>query len=388
MPAFYEFFAGGGMARAGLGNAWSCLFANDFDAKKVASYQSNWGADDILWRDVAQVSTSDLPGIPDLVWASSPCQDFSLAGKGMGLGNSADEARTRSGSFWPFWALVTQLRKEGRSPKAVVLENVPGLLTSKGGADFADVCSTICASGYRLGAIQIDAKLFLPQSRARVFIIAVRNDVVIPKALIADGTDSAFTSRAVNAAFAGLDEAVKKSWISWSLPHPDGKSIPLGKIIEDEPTDVAWHSEKQTAALLASMTPLHQGKVEAAKRKKGRAVGTLYRRTRPTIDGGRTVRAEVRFDDVAGCLRTPSGGSSRQKILVVEDGRVRSRLLSGREAARLMGLPDSYVLPPRYNDAYHLAGDGVAVPVVRHIAENLLEPLFANDVQGALIAAE
>lgn len=387
MPAFYEFFAGGGMARAGLGNAWTCLFANDFDAKKVASYQSNWGADDILWRDVAQVSTSDLPGIPDLVWASSPCQDFSLAGKGMGLGNSADEARTRSGSFWPFWALMAQLRKEGRSPKAVVLENVPGLLTSKGGADFADVCSTICASGYRLGAIQIDAKLFLPQSRARVFIIAVRNDVVIPKALIADGTDSAFTSRAVNAAFACLDEAVKKTWISWSLPKPDGNSIPLGEIIEDEPTDVTWHSEKQTAALLASMTSLHQGKVEAAKRIKGRAVGTLYRRTRPTIDGGRTVRAEVRFDDVAGCLRTPSGGSSRQKILVVEDGRVRSRLLSGREAARLMGLPDSYVLPPRYNDAYHLAGDGVAVPVVRHIAENLLEPLFANDVQGVLIAA-
>jgi DNA (cytosine-5)-methyltransferase 1 len=387
MPAFYEFFAGGGMARAGLGSAWNCLFANDFDAKKVASYQSNWGAGDILWRDVAQVDTADLPGSPDLIWASSPCQDFSLAGKGMGLGASADEARTRSGSFWPFWALITRLKEEGRSPKAVVLENVPGLLTSKGGADFADVCSTICASGYRLGTVQIDAKLFLPQSRARIFIIAVRNDIEIPSTLIADEASSAFTSKAVKAAFASLDQSVRKDWIYWSLPHPKGQSVPLAEIIEDQPSDVAWHSEKQTSALLASMTALHQHKVEMARRTKGRTVGTLYRRTRPTTDGGRAVRAEVRFDDVAGCLRTPSGGSSRQKILVVENGRVRSRLLSGREAARLMGLPDTYVLPARYNDAYHLAGDGVAVPVVRHIAEHLLEPLLVRGTPSVLIAA-
>ena len=78
---------------------------------------------------------------------------------------------------------------------------------------------------------------------------------------------------------------------------------------------------------------------------------------------------------MAGCLRTPAGGSSRQLILVVEPGRVRSRLLSSREAARLMGLPEDYPLPQRYNAAYHLAGDGVAVPVVRHLARFVLEPL-------------
>jgi len=87
-------------------------------------------------------------------------------------------------------------------------------------------------------------------------------------------------------------------------------------------------------------------------------------------------RAEIRFDDVAGCLRTPAGGSSRQVIMVVEGKRIRSRLLSPREAARLMGLPDSYLLPKNYNAAYHLAGDGVAVPVVRHLAQHLLEPLL------------
>ena len=57
---------------------------------------------------------------------------------------------------------------------------------------------------------------------------------------------------------------------------------------------------------------------------------------------------------------------------MVEGKRVRSRLLSPREAARLMGLDDDYVLPERYNDAYHVCGDGVCVPVVRHIASTFL----------------
>jgi DNA (cytosine-5)-methyltransferase 1 len=92
-------------------------------------------------------------------------------------------------------------------------------------------------------------------------------------------------------------------------------------------------------------------------------------------------RAEVRFDDVAGCLRTPAGGSSRQLILVVDSNEVKSRLISTRETARLMGLPDDYVLPEKYNEAYHLTGDGVVVPVVRHLAENLLEPLVTQRKQ-------
>jgi DNA (cytosine-5)-methyltransferase 1 len=106
-------------------------------------------------------------------------------------------------------------------------------------------------------------------------------------------------------------------------------------------------------------------------------VGTLYRRTRPDPDSGlKRQRAEVRFDGIAGCLRTPAGGSSRQVVVVVEGRKVRTRLLSARETARLMGVPDDYPLPPRYNEAYHLFGDGVAVPVVSWLARHLLQPLL------------
>jgi DNA (cytosine-5)-methyltransferase 1 len=125
------------------------------------------------------------------------------------------------------------------------------------------------------------------------------------------------------------------------------------------------------------MTPLNAAKVEAAKKSGRRTIGGVYKRTRLDEAGNKIQRAEVRFDDVAGCLRTPAGGSSRQSVIVIEKGKVRSRLLSPREAARLMGLPDDYILPKNYNEAYHLAGDGVAVPVVRFLAANLLEPILA-----------
>jgi DNA (cytosine-5)-methyltransferase 1 len=72
-------------------------------------------------------------------------------------------------------------------------------------------------------------------------------------------------------------------------------------------------------------------------------------------------------------------------IAVVDDGQVRTRLLTPREAARLMGLPDSYSLPASTSSGLQVAGDGVAVPVVRWLAEHLLEPLLG---EPAAIAAE
>jgi len=78
--SFYEFFAGGGMARAGLGDNWDCLFANDFDEMKAAAYTANWGEGDLSVDDVANLSVKDLPVCVDLSWASFPCQDLSLAG--------------------------------------------------------------------------------------------------------------------------------------------------------------------------------------------------------------------------------------------------------------------------------------------------------------------
>lgn len=386
MPSFYEFFAGGGMARAGLGVGWKCLFANDFDPMKARTYARNWGGDHLVCGDVARVRQVDLPGHADLAWASFPCQDVSLAGQYRGLGDSTAGVVTRSGTFWPFWNLMRTLILQKRGPRLIVLENVMGVLTSRDGKDFVAIATVLAEAGYRFGAVVCDAKLFVPQSRPRVFFIAAAPDTMLPADVVSAMPSDLWHPAALVEAKRTLPGSVQDRWLWWSPPLPAPRKAVLADLIEEHPTGTRWHSASETVRLLGSMTSLHLLKISAAKAKGVRRVGSVYKRTR-VHDGVKCVRAEIRFDDLAGCLRTPSGGSSRQTIVVVDGDRVRSRLLSTREAARLMGLDDNYALPERYNDAYHVAGDGVCVPVVRHLAQHLFEPIILARANASQLAA-
>ena len=370
----YEFFAGGGMARAGLGPGWRCRFANDFDPLKARTYRANWGGADLREGDVWDLTAADLPGRADLAWASSPCQDFSLAGARAGLGGG------RSSAFFGFWRLIEALDAEGRAPRALVLENVGGLLSSRGGADFAAVCALIGERGYRFGAVEIDAAALLPQSRPRVFVIAARGPV--GPELLAD--PGGFHTPAVRRAQARLPEDLKAGWLWWRLGPPPARNTRLADLLEPD-ASVRWRSEAQTQALLAQMNPLHRARLDAGLAGGGRIVAAAYRRIRRE-DGRRVQRAEIRLDGLAGCLRTPGGGYSRQFLVVAEAGRLRSRLLTAREGARLMGLPDHYQLPASQSAGLKVVGDGVAAPVVRLLADQLLEPLLG--ARSAIAAAE
>lgn len=371
MPNFYEFFAGGGMARAGLGEGWNCLFANDFDHKKGMAYQANWGTGgELKVGDVNEVTLEDLPGVADLVWGSFPCQDLSLAGGGAGLRGE------RSGTFYPFWNVVKDLIANGRAPKIVALENVLGTLTSHKGEDFEAICKTFADAGYKYGALVINAALFVPQSRPRLFVIGVHQDVEIDPALLSPEPLEPFHTKGLRKAVEEVAAEVRRNLVWWNIPTPCHRSSTFADLIEEDPTGVSWHSASETKKLLSMMSPTNLAKVNAAKRAERRMVGAIYKRTRLDEYGAKVQRAEVRFDDIAGCLRTPAGGSSRQTIIVVDGKKVRSRLISTRETARLMGLPDDYKLPKNYNEAYHLTGDGVAVPVVRHLAHHIFEPLL------------
>jgi DNA (cytosine-5)-methyltransferase 1 len=369
---FYEFFAGGGMARAGLGRGWRCLFANDFDPLKARVYRDNWGDGDFCEGDVWRLSAADLPGRADLAWASSPCQDFSLAGARAGLGGE------RSSAFLGFWRLVEALDDQGRAPSVIVLENVAGLITSHGGADFTAVLGRFARCGYRFGAVEVDAAAFLPHSRPRVFVVAARRPV--PPHLA--GPPGAFHSPAIRQAHGRLPPRLRTAWVWWRLTAPAPRNARLADLLQPDAA-VRWRTAAQTRALLAQMNPLHRARLDAPLAAGERAVAAVYRRIRRE-HGGRVQRAEARLDGLAGCLRTPGGGSSRQFLVVAEAGGVRSRLLTAREGARLMGLPDDYRLPASETAGLKVVGDGVAVPVVRHLAEHLLEPLLAA---GPAIAA-
>lgn len=368
---FYEFFAGGGMARAGLGSTWTCLFANEIDDKKAAAYVQNWGDKEVQINDVGCLSIDDLPGAADLAWASFPCQDLSLAGNGAGLDGA------RSGAFWPFWSLMDGLARDGRAPSLIVLENVCGALTSHGGKDFVALTSALAAGGYRFGALVIDAVHFVPQSRARLFMVAVKSNIALPPSLLRDDPDPQWSPGGLIQAHKRLSAELRNRWLWWDLAAPPPRTTVFSDLIEDDPQGVRWHTESETKRILDMMSPLNLKKVNHARKVGKRIIGTIYKRTRPDETGRRVQRAEIRFDDIAGCLRTPLGGSSRQVVMFVERERVRSRLLSPREAARLMGLSDTYKLPRNYNEAYHLAGDGLVIPAVRHLAENILRPVLA-----------
>ncbi len=390
---FYEFFAGGGMARAGLGPLWTCLFANDIDADKAESYRANWGGADFRCGDLAAISPQELPGHADLAWASFPCQDLSLAGGGKGMGAADDSVRTRSGAFWLFHEKMRALRDEARAPRAIVLENVVGVLTSRGKRDFGAIVEALTELGYQVGALVLDARWFTPQSRPRVFFVALqrplfnalsRDAALLPR-LTADAAEPQWTSPALLAAQQALPEKLAADWVWWRLPAPSRRNVHLADILEASPPEAPWRAPAATARLLELMAPAHRQKIRETQLSGRVSIGAVYRRTRADENGGKKQRAEVRFDGMAGCLRTPGGGSSRQTLLEVHGESIRSRLLSPREAARLMGLPDSYLLPEKASKAYKLCGDGLCAPVIRHLAEHLLRPLL--DAAAAEVAA-
>ncbi len=361
----YEFFAGGGLARLGLEGEFACVFANDIDAAKARAYRTAFGGDDMHEGDIWNINSADLPGQAALAWASFPCQDLSLAGNRRGL------AAPRSGAFWGFHRLIEKLAHEGRAPSVLALENVCGLLSSHGGADFAALIHALDDLGYRVGALEIDAALFTPHSRPRLFIIAARH---APAALLASGPSEPFHSQALRTVVARLPDALRKRFVWWRLDAPPKRNTRLADLLDDEPKGVAWNSDEQTAKMLSQMSDLQRARVDALRESGRPEVGAVFRRIR-LEHGERVQRAEARFDGIAGCLRTPTGGSSRQSLLFVEGDEVRSRLLSPREAARLMGAPEHYPIPEGQTAALHLFGDAVCVPAVRWLSQHLLAPL-------------
>lgn len=364
---FYEFFSGGGMARAGLGNRWECLFANDIDLKKAETYKINWGEKHLTIGGVKELSADKINGCADLAWASFPCQDLSQAGGRGGLNQK------RSGAFWPFWKLIKQLIENNRGPKIIVLENVCGTLTSNSGKDFSSIADAFSRSNYKFGAVVIDTSLFLPQSRPRLFFIAVDKRIEIPTSLISPSPNFNWHTKSMVSGLKNFTYAARKKWVWWDLPTPPARKYDLIDLIDKDLAEDSWHSRLETDCLLSLMNESHLLKVRSLASSKKLIAGTLFKRMRNGIQ-----RAEVRFDGIAGCLRTPSGGSSKQILLLVGNGEVRSRLISPSEGARLMGLPEDYSLPDNINDSYKLIGDGVAVPVVdflsRHLLQSILSP--------------
>lgn len=362
MPSTLEFFAGSGLVGEGLTPYFDTFWANDICPKKAEVFRANHPNVPFHLGGIEEVSGRDLPAV-DLAWASFPCQDLSLAGNLTGLRRG-----TRSGLFWEWVRVLKELNAHGKRPPLLVAENVVGFVVADQGKHFRKAYRALRDLGYKVGALIIDAKMFLPQSRPRAFVVAVSEEIQVD-ALTDRLPSRPFHTEGLVRTAAALNDP---NWLWWSLPQFAGQVPTFADICEP---DAPWDSPTKTRTLRAMLSPVNQRKLETAIRTGAFIAGTGYRRTRPNESGKSQQRLEIRFDGVAGCLRTPNGGSSRQIVMLVDHGTVRTRLLTVRECARLMGAPETYTIPGTYNDGYRAMGDAVAVPVTRWLAGHLLEPL-------------
>jgi DNA (cytosine-5)-methyltransferase 1 len=360
-----DFFAGSGLVRLGLQPDFETIWANDNCPKKRAVYIANHPLNNFHLGDIKEVKGRDLPSAA-LAWASFPCQDLSLAGNLNGMNKD-----TRSGLFWEWIRILKELAEHGKRPPVLVAENVVGFVVADQGKHFQQAYCALRDLGYRVGAVVIDAKEFVPQSRPRAFIVAVSQNIPL-EGLTQQFPSEPFHPAALIRTSSLVDDA---GWVWWSLPFPKVKKPVFSDLCE---RDVPCDPPAKTRELCAMLSSLNKRKLDAATQMKTFFAGTAYRRTRPDEEGNKIQRLEIRFDGIAGCLRTPNGGSSRQTVILVDRGSTRSRLMTVRECARLMGAPDTFKLPGSYNDAYRAMGDAVVVPVTRWLARHLLTPLTAR----------
>jgi DNA (cytosine-5)-methyltransferase 1 len=357
-----EYFAGIGLMRIGLEQAgWKVIFANDIDEDKHEMYRDQFGEEDqFVLDDVHELDAKNIPSSV-LATASFPCNDLSLAGARKGL------AGEQSSAFWGFIRILEEMGN--RRPPVVLLENVTGFLTSHQGEDFHEALQALNQLGYNVDTFIIDASRFVPQSRQRLFVVGTKETTF--KVTESPGV---FESEVRPAALA--DFILWHPDVAWSLralPPLPHRTTTLEDIIEDlSPNSTAWWSRERCEYLLNQMSPKHRAKADAMINSRRKSFGTVFRRVRA---GGSM--AELRTDGIAGCLRTPRGGSGRQILFVAGGGKFSVRLLTARECARLMGADDFRLLVP-LNQALFGFGDAVCVPVIRWIAEHYLNPIFSE----------
>ena len=375
MATFAEFFAGIGLVREALeALGWKCVFANDIARGKADMYGERFGLRDFVLDDVRRVRVQDLPARIDLATASFPCIDLSLAGNRAGL------AGEHSGTIWPFLDLLAARCRQGAPPPAVLLENVTGFLSSHGGQDLAKVCRCLAELGYVIDLMVVNARWFTPQSRPRLFVLAALADA----APAAPGRIPGAVSRLRPAAVRRFQGAnADLPFVELPLPEPPrSASRELSFFLEDvTPNDERWWPRDKAEALLNDMAPPHRRRVEELMAGERNGVATMFRRRRH----GRTV-GEVRGDRIAGCLRTPQGGSSVQFLIDCRTGKPRIRPLTGREYARLQGATN---FPIRVGDrqAQMGFGDAVCVPALQWLARHAFGHLLCSTTSTTTITA-
>ena len=366
-----DFFAGIGLVTQGLNLAgWETVYALDYDKAKQQQYEVNFGKGHYHLKDVAEEKGSNVPNVK-LAHASFPCTDLSLAGARKGINQGESKA------FWEFARILKEMKRTygDSNPNFVLLENVEGLLTSNNGLDLRALLEELNTLGYRVDLLRVNANHFVPQSRVRIFIIGVHsslvegfNDLDLMQLHRMKNTDARPKK---------IQEYIAKhsdiKWYFHDLPNLPTSSIKLQDIVD---LKEEWWPEERTGYLYSQLHSRQQDLLNEQIKSQDYKYYAGFRRMR-VRDGKRQSTVELRNDDIAGCLRTPKGGSARQIIVRAGKGRIDARLFNGREAARLMGA-DDFIIDPSLslNQALFGFGDAVCVSVLDWLGEYYFNTLI------------
>lgn len=358
-----DFFAGIGLVELGFKEAgWETIYSLDYSEDKFNFYKGNFGDKKYNVKDIREVEGQNIPS-STLAHASFPCTDVSVAGARAGLSG------VQTSTFWEFIRIVDEMRE--RKPPFLLLENVEGFLTSHQGTDLQKALTALCDLGYSVDVLLIDAVHFVPQSRSRLFIIC-NNTVTKQNSLEQEIRLSNETNAKPDKVKIFIRKNPNINWYINEIPELPKTKTNLKDIIDENDDD--WWSDKRKNYLLEQMFKRHKKIVYEMMGKSDWSYGTIFRRTR-LREGKKQSTAELRVDGVAGCLRTPKGGSARQILLRAGFGQFDVRLLNGVECSRLMGA-DNYIIDDSLslNNILFGFGDAVCVPAIKWIAENVFEP--------------
>ena len=354
-----EFFAGVGLVRCGLEQAGiEVVWANDIEPTKLAVYAANFDASYYRLDDVRNIEGEDIPSV-DLAAASFPCVDLSLAGNRRGLNGE------QSGLFYEFTRILGEMRP--RMPPVVLVENVASFVSSHRGEDLRAAVSDLNSLGYVCDLLILDARSFTPQSRPRLFMVGTLGRIAPESDGAADPSRPAQV-----AAFMRANRDLLLQQLPLSAPPQTTQG--LESIVERlHRSDQQWWDDERLGNFVQSLSPLQSQRLGRLRSGPQLAWRTAYRRTR----FGRAVW-EIRNDDIAGCLRTARGGSSRQAVVEAGRNAARVRWMTPREYARLQGAPEDFDFSPVSEvQALYGFGDAVCVPLIRWLAEHALIPSAA-----------
>lgn len=289
------------------------IFSCEKDNSAAKTYQANFGDNPL--GDITKLKIKDIPD-HDILLAGFPCQPFSFAGKRRGFND------TRGTLFFNIAKII-----KAKRPKAILLENVKGLLANNHGRTFHTIKTIVENLGYKVHYKVLNAKDFgVPQNRERVFIVCIRNDIA-------------------NADTFKFPTCHKQSKLSDILDHNvDAKYF----------SSIRYFSWMQR----------HRARHEQKNNGFGYIVLNQNGISNAIVCGGMGRERNMIIDNTK-----PKNLAKRKSKM----NSINLRKLTPRECARLQGFPEDFVLPKYDTAAYEQLGNAVAVPVIHAIANALIK---------------